>query len=293
MNLALDPNKVHAVEFDPNACCNVPDAIMREQVLANIRRGLPQVHPHEPNPSSAVLVCGGPSLKDAEHDLVQTVWAGAQVVTVNGAYGWCLDRNIRPLATVMLDAREHNKRFIEREVPGCRYLLASQCHPATFDMCRGRTTFIWHACSGGDEELASLRAYYFDRVFPVTIGTTVAVRAITLLRMLGFERIEVFGLDSCWLGEDHHAYAQAENDADQRLGVWLRPKAKDGSYRDDYAQRFTCSPWHVKQAQDFLDLVKDRGDSFQLSVHGPGLIATMIRTGAALETETETEQKEK
>ncbi len=291
MNLALklDPKKVHAVEFDPDAGCNVPDAVMREQVRASIRRGLPQVMPHAPNPDSAILVCGGPSLKDAEQDLVRAVWAGGKVVTVNGAYGWCLERNIRPAATVMLDAREFNKKFVEREVPGCRYLLASQCHPATFDACRDRATFIWHACSGGDEELAELRVYYFDRVYPVTIGTTVAVRAISLLRMLGFERIEVFGLDSCWLCDEHHAYGQSENDADQRLSVWLRPKSSDGSHRDDKAQRFICSPWMVKQAMDFLDLVSDRGQSFQLSVHGPGLIATMIRTGAALETE----QKEK
>lgn len=287
--LMLEPGKVFPVEFDPNAECNVPDQVMRDQVMANIRRGLPQVYPHEPNPHTAVLVCGGPSLRAAEADLVRASWAGGRVVTVNGAYNWCIDHNIRPAATVMLDAREFNAKFVEREVIGCKYLLASQCHPKTFDVCQGRDAYIWHACSGGDLELADLKAYYHERLYPVTIGTTVAVRAISLLRMLGFERIEVFGLDSCWLGDDHHAYAQAENDHDKRIAVWLRPKAKDGSYRDDQAQRFECSPWHVKQAQDFLDLVTDRGQSFQLSVHGPGLIAAMIKTGAALETE----QKEK
>jgi hypothetical protein len=43
--------------------------------------------------------------------------------------------------------------------------------------------------------------------------------------------------------------------------------------------------WQAKQAEDFLQLVKERGELFQLNVHGPGLIATIIRTGAELEIE--------
>ena len=281
----LDAAKVYPVTFHPDAGCNTTDEIIRAQVDANMRRGLPQVQPHAPNPNVAVLVCGGPSLNDCEKELVEAVWRGGKVITVNGAYEWCLKRNIRPAATVMLDAREFNKRFVETAVPDCKYLLASQCHPATFDLCADRDTYIWHACSGGDEELAAIRKYYFDRTYPVTIGTTVAIRAISLLRMLGFEWIDVFGLDSCWLGGTHHAYSQNENDIDQVLSVWLRPQAEDGAFVDSHAQHFSCSPWHVKQAQDFLDLVKDRGESFHLNVHGPGLIATMIKTGADLSVE--------
>jgi hypothetical protein len=64
------------------------------------------------------------------------------------------------------------------------------------------------------------------------------------------------------------------------MSVWCRPKG-----RDDLAQRFVCSVWQAKQAEDFLQLVKERGELFQLHVHGPGLIATIIRTGAELEIE--------
>lgn len=261
--------------------CNTPDDVLLAQVALNIRRGLTQAKPHQPNPATALLVCGGPSLATTERELAKAYWAGGKIVAVNGAYQWCIDHNLKPSAAVMLDAREFNSRFFAEPVDGCRYLLASQCHPATFDVCRDRQVVIWHACSAGDAELALLNEYYFERTHPVTLGTTVGVRAISLLRMLGFLRIEIFGMDACWLDGQGHAYKQPENDdRDQRISVWLRPQG-----RDDLAQRFVCSPWHMQQAHDFIQLVRDRGDLFELNVHGPGLIATMLRTGAAIQME--------
>lgn len=270
------------ISLDPEAGTNVNLEVLLKNVNTNIRRGLPQLCSHSPNPSAALLVCGGPSVETTVHELADAHFAGGQIITVNGAYDWAIGKNLRPAATVMLDGREFNARFVERAVPGCRYLLASQCHPRAFENCAGRDVWVWHTLSGGDDEIAILKEYYFDRVEPVTIGTTVAIRAISLLRMLGFLRIEIFGLDSCWLDGRHHAYHQAENDRDQRIPVTLRPTAGDGKYRDDLAHRFICAPWHIRQAEDFMKLTQERGNQLQLKVHGSGLIATMIETGARL-----------
>lgn len=280
MNIALNPEKVHPVDLSKGGC-NTPDDVIMAQVAQNIRRGLPQVFPHLPQPTTAILVCGGPSLASTEKDLARAVWAGGKIFAANGAYQWCIDRNLKPSVAVMLDAREFNSRFLAEPVEDCRYLLASQCHPAIFDICADRDTLIWHACTAGEVEHEMLKEYYFDRVHPVTSGTTIGIRAISLIRMLGFTSIEVFGLDSCWLDDAHHAYEQNENARDPRIAVWLRPKD-----RDDKASRFECAPWMMKQAEDFLSLVRERGDQFQLNVHGPGLIATILRTGAEIQMES-------
>jgi hypothetical protein len=147
-------------------------------------------------------------------------------------------------------------------------------------MCRNRTVTIWHALSAGDDEIKLLDKYYFKRHNPITIGVTVSMRAISLMRMLGFQRLEIFGLDSCWLDGEHHAYAQSENNNEKTMSVWVRPKG-----RDDLAKRFLCSVWMAKQAEDFLQLIKERGELFQLNVHGPGIIAEMVKAGAELEIE--------
>lgn len=277
--LALDPAKVS--KFEPKGKLNTPDDEIVANVKANIRLGLPQIQVHPVNGQTAILVCGGASLKETERELVEAYWRGGKVIAVNGTYNWCIERNIRPSAMIMLDAREWNKRFLERDVPGCKYFLASQCHPASFEVCKNRETYIWHACSCEDKELKILNAFYFDRVHPITGGTTVGIRAIQLLRVLGFAWQEIFGLDSCWLNGEHHAYEQPEN-IETLVPVWLRPEN-----RDDKAKRFECAPWHVRQATDFMNLVKARGDMFNLNVHGPGLIAEMLRTGAELQTEAD------
>ncbi len=283
--VALDPKSVMEIKFAEETGVNTPEDVLLEQLKINITRGLPQCHPYELQFEPIVVVAGGPSLAMTEKELVRTIWDGyksRKVVTVNGSYQWCIEHNIRPSVAVMMDAREFNARFFEEPVEGCHYLLASECHPKAFEVCRGRTTSIWHCVSAGEKALAVLDDYYFkrDNHHPVCLGTTVAVRAISLMRMLGFNRQHIFGLDSCWIGDAHHAYAQKENDGELTMPVWVRPKG-----RDDLAQRFICSAWQAKQAEDFMNLVNERGNLFDLNVHGPGLIATIIRTGAELEPE--------
>lgn len=296
--MRVDTESLIPITFSPDCGCNVGNDTLLSQISRNIRRSLPQLQPHPANTETALLVCGGPSLAETERDLIEEVWRGRKIVAVNGAYQWCVDRNLKPSAAIMLDARQFNSRFFEAPVPGCKYLIASQCHPDAFWLLKDRDVFIWHAIgSGSEEELKLLDDYYFqentddwppERIrprrhyHPVTLGTTVGIRAISLLRMLGFQRIDIFGLDSCWLGSVHHGYAQSENNDDQRIDVWLRPSVETKFH-------FVCSPWHVKQAEDFKALIKERGDMFQLSVRGDGLIATMMRTGAEIQAKIEEE----
>jgi hypothetical protein len=286
MNQQFNPEGLHPISFDPNNGCNVLPEIFLKQVEENIRRQLPQAYPHAPNNETVALVCGGPSLAKTEKELVEAYWAGAKVVAVNGAYQWCIDRNIRPSAMVMLDARQFNSRFVEKPIPGCKYMLASQCHPDAFDLCKDRDVLIWHCCSGGDDEYEMLKKYYFDRVFPIGEGTTVTIKSIGLLCMLGFKSFDIFGFDSCWLDDAHHGYSQKENDRDKRIAVWLRPPG-----RDDLACRFECAPWMMQQASDFQKLVNKHGDEFRLNIRGDGLIAATMRLSAIIGSEMTLEEE--
>jgi hypothetical protein len=101
-------------------------------------------------------------------------------------------------------------------------------------------------------------------------GSTVLLRAIPLLRMLGYAKFHLFGCDSCYDGNRHHAYPQKENDGVKRATVFCA------------GETFRCAAWMVSQAQEFIDLITVMGDTFELEVYGDGLLAHILKAGAAL-----------
>ena len=102
-------------------------------------------------------------------------------------------------------------------------------------------------------------------------GSTVLLRAIPLLRMLGFKRFHLFGCDSC-LSEGHHAYAQPENDTELVLDTIVGGRV------------FKCHAWMVQQGQGFIDLIKYLGNDIELEVYGDGMLAHTLTAAAAMES---------
>lgn len=249
---------------------NIADDTMAGQIALAIRRGWPQARPEPEKGDRIVLVGGGPSLAETVDELRDAVFAGAICVTLNGAYQWCLDHNIQPRIHIVMDGRPSTARFVTPVIPRCKYFVASQCHPAVFDaLAEAPETYIFHAVTNDGTHSRLLDAYYgAGHWCPVMGGTTVATRAIALLRMGGYLRYDLFGIDSCWLGGAHHAFDQPENAADRRYETIVAPTG-----HPDLARTFHCAPWHLKQLEDFLQVLRFHGHQFHLTVHGRGLLA--------------------
>lgn len=258
---------------------NVSDDVLLANVKSAIRRPYPQIRSQAVNSDRVVLVGGGPSLKETEREIVELVHAGAKLVTVNGSAAWCLARNLRPQTHIVMDARPSNARFVNPEIPRCQYVLASQCAPETWEAVQGRpNVWMFHAAAGSDGPLKDLLdAHYQGNWFGIGGGTTVATRAISLLRTLGYVRFDLFGVDSCFLNGDHHAYAQPENEKDTPLEMRVEPSGEP-----QHARTFHCAPWHVKQFEDFLQMIRVNGEHFLLNVHGSGLLAYALSCSAGL-----------
>lgn len=256
---------------------NTDHADLLENIRASIRRGHPQIKPQGLQDDPIALVCGGPSLESTVTELRDQIAAGAKVVTVNGAYRWCLDHNIIPSMQVVMDARQSNARFVDPPLPRCHYALASQCHPDLWDAVEGRPhVWIYHIGASETGDIKDLLdAYYLKQWHGIGGGTTVGTRAIALLRTLGYTRFDVFGMDSCWIGEQHHAYSQAENDQDHCHTFTVHP-----SGHPEHARQFRCAPWHVQQIQDFLQMIRFQGQHFLLNLHGDGILAYILHTTA-------------
>lgn len=259
-----------------NGRMNTGDEQLLKNIASSIRRGYPQMRTGPVQPSRICLVGSGPSLDETEDELRQLLWEGATLVTLNGAYHWCRARNLKPQTQIVMDARACNARFVTPYVPKCNYVLASQCDPAVWDAVQGYPdVWIFHPVvkSAESEATALLDAFYAGNWLGIGGGTTVATRAINLLRTAGYVRFDLFGIDCCWLEQSHHALAQPENDHDarHRSVVDLSIKGAPGS------AQFTVSPWHVKQFEDFLAILKVNGQHFTIQVHGSGMLARAMQ----------------
>lgn len=259
---------------------NTTDDQLQANIQSSIRRGYPQIWPQPLKYDTICLVGGGPSLNETIDELRDCVFNGAKLVAMNGAYQWLIDHNFRPSAHIVLDAQPHTARFLTEPIKGCRYYLASQCHPDTWDRVDGREQVgIFHAVAREEQPLAPiLDKYYLGQWTPITGGTTVAMRSLALLRTLGYVRFELFGVDSCWLGQAHHAFDQPENAKDKRMKFTVHPTG-----HPEAGRVFYCSPAHLKQLEDFLQLIRINGQHFRITIHGDGLLAYVLHSSAELE----------
>jgi hypothetical protein len=258
---------------------NVEDEALVQNIRQSIRLGYPQIWPQPLKYDRVALVGGGPSLEQTFDELRDLVWSGAKLVTVNGAYRYCVERNLTPSAQIVLDARAHTAKFLDPVVPGCRYYLASQCHPEIWRAVEGREHVgIFHALSREEEGARELDKYYLNQWTPITGGTTVVMRSLGLLRTIGYVRFDLFGVDSCYLDGVGHAYSQPENDKDRKMVFTVHPTG-----HPEMGRKFVCSPWMLKQLECFLLLLRLNGKHFRITVHGDGLLAYALSASADIQ----------
>lgn len=239
--------------------------VSRETILGNIRsavarKGAKWLKMGEAHDGTALVCAGGPSLKDELGSVRAHQDAGAKVYSVNNSAQFLLSNGILVDAQVILDARLQNLQFVSLEVPEC--LFASQCHPLVLSLAEPNLT-LWHPL--------------IDGIFDVTgegdglpyIGgcTTAGLSAVVLAYVQGFRKIHLYGFDSCYQGDENHAYKQPLNDGERIVEVIVGGKS------------FRCAPWMATQADDFRQLAPELiALGCELYVHGTGLIPTLAET---------------
>ena len=256
---------------------NVPEEKVRENIAINSAGDWMTIIPHDEQETEVMLLGGGPTLTEHEDEIRRLRAEGVKLVTLNGTYNWCLDRGIVPSATVLVDARPFNKRFVDPVVDGVKYFVAAQCDPSLFAGLPKDRTYIWH--DGSDKTKEIMARLGKPGYFPVAGGSTVLLRAIPLFRMLGYHRFHLFGCDSCLMAPagngkssfHHHAFPQPENDNQIVIPVILT----GGTV-------FYCNPWMALQSREWIELIKLMGDHMDMIVYGNGLLSTIIKTGAEL-----------
>ena len=257
----------------------------QEELLANVRqnikRPLPQLQIYNLRPKNEVVIVGGGwSTEDTIDELYELAMDRKPIMAVNGAGMYLEGKHIRTDILMILDAKPENIAFVKDEIPDCKYFLSPQCHPSLFDACEGRDLTVFHIMTFQEVEFAILYAHYGEHFKCVPGGSTVGLRAISLSHMLGFRLMHLFGFDSCYAPDGrHHSYEQKWNDDEGTADMYAELKNCAGT---DAVKKFRCSSWQAHQVEQFFAFLKKNGDQFKLNVHGSGLLATMLNTGAKL-----------
>lgn len=238
---------------------NVPDDTLRTQVTEALNRHCQWLTPVEAHGHTALLVGGGPSLKDNLWMIRGMQLNGCRVFATNNAYEYLKENGIQPDFHVMLDAREANREFVPDDRQPKYY--ASQCHPSVLDAA-GDSLICWHAHHPCYRDHI---AHHASADVQVGGGSSVGLRAMALAYVLGYRDLRLFGFDSSY-AETHHAYPQKLNDGERLLEITVE------------GEKFRCAPWMVTQAEEFRDLaVTLLKEGCTLSVYGDGLIPFLFR----------------
>lgn len=233
---------------------NVSDDVARNNAVSALERDCAWVTQEPVKDNAAIIVGGGPSLKDNLFYIRGMKLNGCKIFATGNSYQYLKANGIQPDAHVLLDARPQNIEFVPRET--CPKYYASQCDKSLLDAA-GADLICWHAHQECYKE--HIKSHLSSAV-QIGGGSTVGLRAIALAYVLGYRDFRLFGFDSCY-ADSHHAYQQALNDGEKTLEV------KVGG------QTYKCAPWMVTQAEEFKEVVSALVSmECTLSVYGEGMI---------------------
>jgi hypothetical protein len=245
-----------------NQPLNTPAEVMVYQAAENLKRDLPLFIEQGPHDGKLCIVGGSPSIKETLPKLREMKKRGAIVAAMNNTHDWLIERGLIPDLHVMLDARQKNADFVRNPHKDVTYLIAAQCHPDVLDALKGHEVVLWVADVTGMRELVS------NVEKPVGLiggGSTVGLKTMMLGFMWGFRSFHLFGMDSCYRDDKHHAYPQSLNDNETKVTSVI------------HGRRFVCSPWMVAQAEDFHDQAAQLMElGCRIKAYGDGLLQTIL-----------------
>jgi uncharacterized Rossmann fold enzyme len=246
---------------DLDVICNTAKERIIQNARSAIARELSWFDTASEHLGHVCLVGGGPSLADTLPELKWRASIGQKVWALNGTGRFLYKNGICPDALVVADARPENVEFLAELNEGVAVYLASQCDPELFEAARdfNLDTALWHVNAPGMAELLA-----DERVRPVHLvggGSTVGLNAMVLAFAAGYRKIHLYGFDSSYRADEHHAYPQGLNDKDRVIDALLGD------------EKFRTTGWMVQQVNEFQDLAPHLvGDGCVITVAGDGLL---------------------
>lgn len=166
-----------------------------EHIKQALGRGLEEFGPSQPHDKEVAIIGSGPSVKKQIGKIKRLKEEGVMILAVKAAHDFLIKKGVVPHAALAVDPQDHiwkcfQKKLPKGEVERPAYLIASQCHPSTFDYLEDQRIILWHL-------LATSSAEFLSGRIQIGGGSTSGSRGVVLAYMMGFRKFHLFGFDSC------------------------------------------------------------------------------------------------
>lgn len=243
---------VDNIEFENNVSTDT----VRQNILHASQRDLEWLALLPETDQECLIVAGGPSLTADIEKVRKRHKAGAYILALNGAARFLNLHSIIPDALIVLDARPNkNNDFLRCETK--KLFLASQCDKTLFDQFDPHHTVLFHI------DTPNIGSYVPGKrqIQAIGGGANVGLIALSLAYTRGFRKLHLYGYDSSYQDNVHHAYTQTANDMDQAINAIAKGRT------------FKAAPWMIYQVEQFQILLPQLINlGCDVTVHGEGLL---------------------
>lgn len=178
--------------------CVTPDVELFPRIRENCAKYERRAKRIDAHDGAAVLVAGGPSLRDKISSIRKRQQLGQTIFALNGSGGFLNENGIVPDYQVLLDPQAF---MVDYLAPAKEYLIASQCHSDVLAVVAD--PILWHVATEGAEQNTPQHP---DGDCLVGGGYTVGLCAMCLVYALGYRQMHLYGYDSSATADGDHAY---------------------------------------------------------------------------------------
>ena len=234
---------------------STPAADLQAHIDHALSLGLPEADSKQ---KTLNLIANGPSANDIP-------WADLKgdTMALNGSIALFGPRG--PTYWIGCDPQASLSQFLHNAPKNTVYLIASKCHKDVFDvlLTQRRMIRLWHVT---DVPIPGKRQ--------VPCAVSVTLCAMMLANRLGYRRIDVWGWDCCFKGEEHHAGPGTLSTTPDRRFI----EVGDGPNSKHFESTATWA-CEAKDASGILPVLRWCGTD--VFIHGGGMMAAILEDYAA------------
>ena len=186
----------------------VPVEEVKENIRASAKFNLPLLERYtEPQEGSYIFVAGGTSLTSHLDEIRERKKNGELIATSNNTHDFLVDNGIIPDICSMVDPKERCKDYIKKPQKETRYIIAVVCNPSVFQNlidagAKVEKLLVGYGLDDDEDVTMQMELYAPNKAMSfLTGGTMMGLRAMNLAELLGYKKIEYYGMDSCFSNE--------------------------------------------------------------------------------------------